>query len=145
MTEREELRKYAALTGQAAPVAWQTRVKPTGSKHWGDWHFGRMTASREGWDFEERRLYSAPSQAPVAPVAVKALRWEEHWGGSNDDIPSWHGINPLGLHVDVCFVGKYKLERHSDAPPFELAAAKAGAQADYETRILSAITWGDRG
>jgi len=76
----------------------------------------------------------------VAPgVEVKPLEWVEHWGGADDDLPSWRGKNPLGLHVSVDFIGKYKLERHSDAPQDELAAAKSAAQADYTARIMSAL------
>lgn len=73
-------------------------------------------------------------------TTVKALEWVEHWGGSNDDLPSWRGKNPLGLHVSVDFIGKYNLDRHSDAPQDELETAKAAAQTDYEARILSALT-----
>lgn len=75
-----------------------------------------------------------------AGVKVKPLEWVEHWGGADDDLPSWRGKNPLGLHVSVDFIGKYKLDRHSDAPQDELEAAKAAAQADYSARILSALS-----
>lgn len=41
------------------PVAWQTRMRPTGANVWGDWHFGKMTADNtDGWEWEERALYT---------------------------------------------------------------------------------------
>lgn len=46
------------------PVAWRTRLKPTGAKHWGNWHFGKMTADREGWDVQEQPLFAHPSPSP---------------------------------------------------------------------------------
>ncbi|RWP31772.1 hypothetical protein [Mesorhizobium sp.] len=80
---------------------------------------------------------------PVPAVAVKGLEWEEDWSGSNEDIPSWRGKNPLGLHVGVCFAGRLfngaQIERHDDAPVDVLESAKAAAQADYEARIRSAL------
>lgn len=97
-----------------------------------------------GWpDFlasMEAAIAAAFAAMPGPAVKVKPLEWVEHWGGSNDDLPSWRGKNPLGLHVSVDFIGKYNLDRHSDAPQDELETAKAAAQADYEARILSAHT-----
>lgn len=87
-------------------------------------------------------LVSALGTQPV-PVAVKGLEWEDDWSGSNEDIPSWRGKNPLGLHVSVCFAGRLfngaQIERHDDAPVDVLEAAKAAAQAEYEAHIRSAI------
>lgn len=95
------------------------------------------TTWRKYVDHARASLTAALAAAPV--VEVKPLEWEEHWGGADDDLPSWRGKNPLGLHVSVDFIGKYKLERHSDAPQDELAAAKSAAQADYTARIMSAL------
>ncbi|MER9768906.1 hypothetical protein NKJ09_22910 [Mesorhizobium sp. M0189] len=68
---------YALPVGDAAeavePVAWQTRLKPTGAKHWGEWHFGKMTASRHGWDVEERPLFAHPlPKASIEPGVVES-------------------------------------------------------------------------
>ncbi|WP_287181213.1 hypothetical protein [Mesorhizobium sp.] len=90
-----------------------------------------------------RAYLAALASQPVPAVAVKGMDWEKDWSGSNDDIPSWRGKNPLGLHVSVCFAGRLfngrQIERHDDAPIDVLEAAKAAAQADYEARIRSAL------
>ena len=86
----------------------------------------------------EAQYLAALSAAEVKP-RVKPLEWREHWSGEYDNIPTWRGDNPLGLHVGISFAGKYKLINHSDAPAEELAERKAAAQANYEARILSAL------
>jgi hypothetical protein len=64
LSKAQALSATLAVPGRA--VAWQTRLKPTGAKHWGEWHSGKMTAIRDGWDVEERRLYTHP--LPKAPI-----------------------------------------------------------------------------
>lgn len=77
--------------------------------------------------------------SPAVAPAIKPLEWFECWRGFNEDIPSWQGKNPLGMHLGVDFAGKYKLEKHSDAPADELAERKAAEQARYERAIRSAL------
>ncbi|MBT1154314.1 hypothetical protein J1C56_01780 [Aminobacter anthyllidis] len=70
---------------------------------------------------------------------VKQLEWVEYWSGSDEDIPCWRGGNPLGFYADVCFAGKYKLAKHSEAPSSELADRKAAEQTRYEKAIIAAL------
>ncbi|ESZ63758.1 hypothetical protein NL532_32055 [Mesorhizobium sp. C120A] len=95
-------------------------------------------------DWPVKALYAAPVDHPdVVGVKIKDLEWVEDWTGGNDDIPSWRGNNPLGLHVYICFAGRLfngrQIKRHDEVPSDVLADAKAAAQSDYETRIRSAL------
>lgn len=81
--------------------------------------------------------------AVIGPVRVKPLDWEDQGQGSY----TW----PLGLHYYVevdhhghgvtwyaaCMIGNDDVWSEVGFPTLE--AAKAAAQADYESRILSAI------
>lgn len=71
-------------------------------------------------------------------VAVKALEWTEEWCGSNEDIPCWRGKSPFGWSTIIDFAAT-GIEAHVEAHADALAAKMAAAQADYETRIRSAL------
>ncbi len=77
--------------------------------------------------------------AAIVKALVKPLVWEDRWSGGDEDIPSWRAKQTLGLLVSVSFAGKYKLKRHADAPPEELAERKTKAEADYQARISAAL------
>lgn len=132
---------HARQTG--GPVAWQKRVKIAGQ--WTSW----MNHEREPQPggvpegcFEKRPLYAHPAPpAPQPGVKVKGLEWS--WE------PPYSVARAMGGH--------YAVERWEDdagAPHFDLIGsfvakrdgfssaddAKAAAQADYERRILSALS-----
>jgi hypothetical protein len=81
-----------------------------------------------------------PAIGEGSRVEVKPLEWEEYWVGHGEDIPAWRGRGPLGLYVGFSFAGKYKIEKHADAPADEVAAEKADCEARYRDRVLSALS-----
>lgn len=154
---KSQPRKARTRCGKSAPEHGQLAVKSTANMDIADmtnptqeaaslaqmireWMTGPDPLSGDGLErVIEKRLARLRPAGDSGEVAVKALEWEETWNGHNDDIPTWRGNNPLGIHVRISFAGKYKLESHSDAPAAELAERKAAAQADYERSIRSAL------
>ncbi|WP_245316343.1 hypothetical protein [Mesorhizobium wenxiniae] len=83
---------------------------------------------------------AAPVQAPIAPVAVKALEWEDAIHGG------WCALGAAGLyHVHIGYRDEtrfYFFTNPFDHEPNDFCsekAAKAAAQADFEARIRSAL------
>lgn len=72
-------------------------------------------------------------------VRAKPVVWERYWGGGNEDIPCWRADTPIGLVLDVDFIGE-GLKKHSDADPERLAAKQADAFAKYEGRLRAALS-----
>lgn len=75
---------------------------------------------------------------PVA-VEVKPLVWREEWLGERET-PVWRGYDVGGVaQAYISFAGQYEIELHSEVPAWEIEQHKARKQADYASRILSAI------
>lgn len=95
---------------------------------------------------------AAPVQAPVAPVAVKPLEWRQCATRKIQDLhlSEWHQIAVL---FSESILGTYGVVKEDNRDHFDVwlassrvsgphkskEAAKAAAQADYETRIRSAL------
>lgn len=148
-----EFAMRAALTAAIAlipgePVAWQWRQTYAG--RWGNWNdCGLSTTDVQKWrdlaeklsnEVQVRPLYAAP--APL-PVAVKALEWN----GAGNNIYASTPFGPYAIRHNTTSLTTFPLEL---VIPGEKVAtqffyfedrAKAAAQADYESRILSALSY----
>lgn len=143
------IRKYASAAigagGQAVAYQWRKRDRVmVHEENWSyvDYHTGLKIAEHPE-KYEVRPLYTRPAPNGQA-VAVKALEWRGSEG-------VWHKADAeFGGHYRITqYVGMqkpFKLETHgwwsgSPCGHYELLdEAKAAAQADYERRILSALT-----
>jgi hypothetical protein len=88
---------------------------------------------------------SVHASTPVAEaVKVKSLEWREDWGGSLEVIPEWRAKTPWGM-ITVSVAGHRddggnRYERHSDVPEDLKTQLIGRAQADFERRIMSALS-----
>ncbi|MGV1787320.1 MULTISPECIES: hypothetical protein [Agrobacterium] len=133
---KEVARRAIIEAAQSAtePVGWQWR-----NPRWtvgGQWqHCPDGPREDKLPDTEYRPVYAAP---PAPSVAVKALEWDAREDGSHcgtSSIGHYHVFPGTGFSYDLCGPVGGRLSTHK-----RLSEAKAAAQADYATRIRSALS-----
>lgn len=117
----------------AQPVAWLRHGEETFVQNI---PFGAMWIS----DKDDPRAFPVfeRAQQPAPSVAVKALEWDAREDGSHcgtSSIGHYHVFLGTGFSYDLCGPVGGRLSTHK-----RLSEAKAAAQADYATRIRSALS-----
>ncbi len=138
----------------AEPVAWQWRQSYAGT--WGYWNdCGLLPTDQQKWidlakklpnEVQVRPLYAAPPAAVQEPVAVKALEWSDP-AEPNETCRYNHVIAKAVFVYSIEWKAWKKYDAftvYRDGEFLDSLAtlddAKAAAQADYESRIRSALS-----
>ncbi|ASW06257.1 hypothetical protein CKA34_10425 [Rhizobium sp. 11515TR] len=113
-------------------------ISPT-TGEWSEWRDGPANFGPDvGFKWEERALFASP--APL-PVAVKALEWVLGYHDNYERSENADGIGGFYHVRHLLRENRIWLVRNKTETIYPtVAEAKAAAQADYETRIRSALS-----
>lgn len=128
--------KQKADSAEGLREALETIVKANQER---EWH-GDPTTGGKGWTVRDGQyakiaraaLASQPEQPALAAVGVKPLEWQNQYGASS-----------IGLYEIVPSDGRHYLRLNRETFDKSFGTwdeAKAACQADFERRVLSALT-----
>lgn len=135
--------------GAQEAVAWQHRCKVKWSDTWGPWEDGdTVGANTRDFDWEVRPLYASPTGNSVhGGVRVNPLEWVHSGNADVGSDENDEAETPFGGYVITIdpFTYSPAAAYYVDGPNWfkgqyaSVGEAKAAAQADYESRIISAL------